>query len=160
MTIFPVYGDYINGVQPLPIPNREVKPVSADGTGVTPGRVCRRSLEKALRRASFYPYPLNFLLFPIHFPFLGGLRLSVGRSNGLGFPAACGAPKVASSTRPMAVLALCHSAQPATPLFLPPLWPFLSPSFPLFSLPTIPSFFHVSPSATLHFTEQYFGTGC
>jgi hypothetical protein len=26
---------------PLPIPNREVKPASADGTGVTPGRVGR-----------------------------------------------------------------------------------------------------------------------
>ena len=30
------------GVPPLPIPNREVKPCSADGTGVTPGRVGRR----------------------------------------------------------------------------------------------------------------------
>ena len=26
------YGGYSNGVPPLPIPNREVKPVSADGT--------------------------------------------------------------------------------------------------------------------------------
>src|SRR5690606_40877736 len=34
------------GDPPLPIPNREVKPCSADGTGVTPGRVGRR------------PYPL------------------------------------------------------------------------------------------------------
>jgi hypothetical protein len=25
-------GDYSNGVPPLPIPNREVKPISADGT--------------------------------------------------------------------------------------------------------------------------------
>lgn len=25
-------GDYSDGVPPLPIPNREVKPVSADGT--------------------------------------------------------------------------------------------------------------------------------
>ncbi len=25
-------GDYSNGVPPLPIPNREVKPVHADGT--------------------------------------------------------------------------------------------------------------------------------
>ena len=30
------------GVPPLPIPNREVKPCRADGTGVTPGRVGRR----------------------------------------------------------------------------------------------------------------------
>ena len=27
-------GAYSNGAPPLPIPNREVKPVSADGTGV------------------------------------------------------------------------------------------------------------------------------
>ena len=25
-------GDYSNGAPPLPIPNREVKPISADGT--------------------------------------------------------------------------------------------------------------------------------
>ena len=30
------------GAPPLPIPNREVKPCRADGTGVTPGRVGRR----------------------------------------------------------------------------------------------------------------------
>ena len=38
------------GVPPLPIPNREVKPCSADGTGVTPGRVGRRHIIEALRR--------------------------------------------------------------------------------------------------------------
>ncbi len=38
------------GVPPLPIPNREVKPCSADGTGVTPGRVGRRHIIKTLRR--------------------------------------------------------------------------------------------------------------
>ncbi len=32
------------GVPPLPIPNREVKPCSTDGTGVTPGRVGRRHI--------------------------------------------------------------------------------------------------------------------
>jgi len=32
------------GVPPLPIPNREVKPCCADGTGVTPGRVGRRRI--------------------------------------------------------------------------------------------------------------------
>jgi len=37
------------GVPPLPIPNREVKPCSADGTGVTPGRVGRRHIIEALR---------------------------------------------------------------------------------------------------------------
>ena len=29
---------------PLPIPNREVKPISADDTWVIPGKVCRRRL--------------------------------------------------------------------------------------------------------------------
>ena len=27
-----ILGDYSNGAPPLPIPNREVKPISADGT--------------------------------------------------------------------------------------------------------------------------------
>ena len=40
------------GVPPLPIPNREVKPCSADGTGVTPGRVGRRHIIEALRFTS------------------------------------------------------------------------------------------------------------
>ena len=35
------YGDYSGGVSPLPIPNREVKPVSADGTALCGGRVGR-----------------------------------------------------------------------------------------------------------------------
>lgn len=37
-------GWYGTGDPPLPIPNREVKPCRADGTGVTPGRVGRRPL--------------------------------------------------------------------------------------------------------------------
>ena len=28
------YGDFSDGVPPLPIPNREVKPASADGTAI------------------------------------------------------------------------------------------------------------------------------
>jgi hypothetical protein len=32
------------GCPPLPIPNREVKPLSADDTWVIPGKVCRRRL--------------------------------------------------------------------------------------------------------------------
>ena len=36
-------GDYSGGAPPLPIPNREVKPVSADGTANC-GRVGRRRL--------------------------------------------------------------------------------------------------------------------
>ena len=39
-----VLGGYSSGVPPLPIPNREVKPVHADGTAVTCGRVGSRLL--------------------------------------------------------------------------------------------------------------------
>ena len=35
-------GDYCGGVPPLPIPNREVKTASADGTAHCCGRVGRR----------------------------------------------------------------------------------------------------------------------
>ena len=38
-------GGYSNGVPPLPIPNREVKPIYADGTAVTCGRVGSRLLK-------------------------------------------------------------------------------------------------------------------
>ena len=34
-----ILGDYCVGVPPLPIPNREVKPVCADGTAMRCGRV-------------------------------------------------------------------------------------------------------------------------
>ena len=45
------------GVPPLPIPNREVKPCSADGTGVTPGRVGRRHIiTKPARKAGFWRF--------------------------------------------------------------------------------------------------------
>jgi hypothetical protein len=37
-------GDYCGGVPPLPIPNREVKTASADGTARMCGRVGRRHL--------------------------------------------------------------------------------------------------------------------
>jgi len=41
---------------PLPIPNREVKPCSTDGTGVTPGRVGRRHIiiDPAPKDAGFF----------------------------------------------------------------------------------------------------------
>ncbi len=43
-----ILGDYCGGAPPLPIPNREVKPASADGTAFICGRVGRRqSLPKA-----------------------------------------------------------------------------------------------------------------
>ena len=37
-------GGYCGGVPPLPIPNREVKPTSADGTAMQCGRVGNRLL--------------------------------------------------------------------------------------------------------------------
>ena len=40
----PVPGGCCGGVPPLPIPNREVKPASADGTAMQCGRVGRRPL--------------------------------------------------------------------------------------------------------------------
>ena len=42
-------GDYCGGVPPLPIPNREVKTASADGTAFTCGRVGRRLSLTTLR---------------------------------------------------------------------------------------------------------------
>ncbi len=36
-----IKGDYSKGEPPLPIPNREVKPLSADGTAKLGGRVGR-----------------------------------------------------------------------------------------------------------------------
>ena len=41
-----ISGGYCVGVQPLPIPNREVKPVCADGTAMQCGRVGGRHLLK------------------------------------------------------------------------------------------------------------------
>ena len=39
---FEIPGDYSEGVTPVPIPNTEVKSLSADGTwALGPGRVCR-----------------------------------------------------------------------------------------------------------------------
>ena len=45
--ILKTYGDYNTGVPPLPIPNREVKPGSADGTASS-GRVGRRRSSESL----------------------------------------------------------------------------------------------------------------
>ena len=49
-------GGYCGGVPPLPIPNREVKPVHADGTAVTCGRVGSRLLRvlRAIGGLFFY----------------------------------------------------------------------------------------------------------
>ena len=45
-------GGNSDGDPPLPIPNREVKPVSADGTATPSGRVGSRQLAKTFRRNS------------------------------------------------------------------------------------------------------------
>ena len=45
-------GGYSNGVPPLPIPNREVKPINADGTAVTCGRVGSRHFKERFARVA------------------------------------------------------------------------------------------------------------
>ena len=45
-----ISGGYCDGVPPLPIPNREVKPACADGTAMQCGRVGHRLLFKTLRK--------------------------------------------------------------------------------------------------------------
>ena len=51
-------GDYCGGVPPLPLPNREVKTASADGTAILCGRVGRRhslnSSDSLLSRRFFF----------------------------------------------------------------------------------------------------------
>ena len=64
-------GGYGDGVPPLPIPNREVKPVIADGTAMQCGRVGSRlfsfsvPLENVLRRDTFLCSPIEVFR---HFP--------------------------------------------------------------------------------------------
>ena len=54
-----ISGGYCGGVPPLPIPNREVKPTSADGTAMQCGRVGNRllflrgAMQQVLRGSSF-----------------------------------------------------------------------------------------------------------
>ena len=45
-------GGNSDGDPPLPIPNREVKPVSADGTAIPSGRVGSRQPSETFRRNS------------------------------------------------------------------------------------------------------------
>ena len=58
-----ILGGYCDGVPPLPIPNREVKPVCADGTAMQCGRVGSCLLYqdswKTIR------FPRVFFLFPL-----------------------------------------------------------------------------------------------
>jgi hypothetical protein len=59
-------GDYCGGVPPLPIPNREVKTASADGTAFTCGRVGRRhsliASDSLLSRRLFFAINLQLKL--------------------------------------------------------------------------------------------------
>ncbi len=66
------------GVPPLPIPNREVKPCSADGTGVTPGRVGRRHIIEALRFTSkgFFLYEVQCTRYKV-----GNTRYDIRKLN-------------------------------------------------------------------------------
>ena len=45
-------GGYNDGDPPLPIPNREVKPISADDTAIPSGKVGSRQLCETFRRDS------------------------------------------------------------------------------------------------------------
>ena len=58
-----ISGGYSLGVPPLPIPNREVKPVRADGTAPQCGRVGRR---RFFTRKSSWQKCLGDFLFLIH----------------------------------------------------------------------------------------------
>ena len=57
-----ISGGYCDGVPPLPIPNREVKPVCADGTAMQCGRVGSRLLflEKTLDNSNVSPGSFSF----------------------------------------------------------------------------------------------------
>ena len=56
-----ISGGYCGGVPPLPIPNREVKPTSADGTAMQCGRVGNRLLlKRVLRRKSWDSFFMPF----------------------------------------------------------------------------------------------------
>ena len=47
-------GGYSNGVPPLPIPNREVKPINADGTAFSCGRVGSRLFKVRSQGLTFF----------------------------------------------------------------------------------------------------------
>ena len=59
-----ISGGYCDGVPPLPIPNREVKPVCADGTAMQCGRVgSRLLLQKTLDNRNVFQGLFLFLCF-------------------------------------------------------------------------------------------------
>ena len=58
-----IFGGDSDGVPPLPIPNREVKPVIADGTAMQCGRVGSRLLLYEGRSKEKYPERPSFFVF-------------------------------------------------------------------------------------------------
>ena len=62
-----INGGNSDGDPPLPIPNREVKPVSADGTAIPSGRVGSRQLTESIQESEcslfFMRLPRSFSLF-------------------------------------------------------------------------------------------------
>ena len=77
-------GGYCGGVPPLPIPNREVKPTSADGTAMQCGRVGNRLLleessETKVLGLFFYAF---FLIEDNPFFYCRTLRGSPDKSRG------------------------------------------------------------------------------
>ena len=73
---------YSVGVPPLPIPNREVKPDSADGTALSCGRVGHRHFfsKRALVNAKALFFVLiSEKLIPAHWLWADGIALSCGR---------------------------------------------------------------------------------
>ena len=68
----PLSGGYCGGVPPLPIPNREVKPTSADGTAMQCGRVGNRLLleESSETKVLGLFFYLCFSVFFCNFAFL------------------------------------------------------------------------------------------
>ncbi len=99
------------GVPPLPIPNREVKPCSADGTGVTPGRVGRRHIIQTL-----WPTPKGLLR-------LGGIGMLLQPAALLRCPAFAGltfprkSPEARSAVGTRGTTAIGHPAKPLSSPF-------------------------------------------
>ena len=87
-------GGYSNGVPPLPIPNREVKPVYADGTAVKCGRVGSRLFKELCKcKAPFFVciyQLLVILVFCIFWLLLWALMVQELIDHPLDLDQACG----------------------------------------------------------------------
>ena len=62
-----INGGNSDGDPPLPIPNREVKPVSADGTAIPSGRVGSRQLTESIQDSECSLFFVSSLFFPFLF---------------------------------------------------------------------------------------------